>query len=144
MTDYSELLKAGRIRQGEFSREQVDNCLKLAERDLRTALATLTTSAEWAFNIAYNAMHQAGRAYMFQNGYRTIGEGHHATVILFLGTALGSDFRDTLMLMERMRRQRNRATYDVTGTILPRHAEEAIDTASILVTEIKRRLAAEQ
>jgi len=65
MTDYSELLKEGRIRRGRFSRDQAENCLKLASRDIETAKATLVTSAEWAFNIAYNAMHQAGRAYMF-------------------------------------------------------------------------------
>jgi uncharacterized protein (UPF0332 family) len=144
MTDYSELLKEGRIRRGKFSRSQVENCLKIATRDIETSKATLPTSAEWAFNIAYNAMHQAGRAYMFQEGYRTVGEGHHATVIRFLGIALGHDFRDTLIVMEHMRRQRNRATYDATGTINARHAEEAIDAAIYLVKEIGQRLEEEE
>jgi uncharacterized protein (UPF0332 family) len=122
----------------------VENCLKLAARDIETARATLATSAEWAFNIAYNAMHQAGRAYMFHEGYRTVGEGHHATVILFLGTALGPDFRDALIVMEHMRRQRNRATYDSTGTVTSRHAQEAIDAATDLVANIEQRLATEK
>ncbi|MFQ5807774.1 MAG: hypothetical protein ACE5I3_15110 [Phycisphaerae bacterium] len=41
----------------------------------------IETSPEWAFNIAYNAMHQAGRAFMFRAGYWTAGEGPHATVV---------------------------------------------------------------
>jgi len=100
MTDYSELLKAGRIRQGRFSRDQVEACLRLAGRDIETAQATL-------------------------------------------GMALGPEYRDALIGMERMRRQRNRATYDVAGTITRRHAKEAIDAATNLVTEIQHRLTAE-
>jgi hypothetical protein len=74
-------------------------------------------SPEWAFNIAYNAMHQAGRAILFHQGFRAVGEGHHATLIRFLEIALGSASDDMLAVMDRMRRKRNRATYDMVGTI---------------------------
>ncbi len=80
---------------------------------------------------------------MFRGGYRTIGEGHHAAVIRFLDIALGPEYSDVLILMERMRRQRNRATYVVAGIITLRQAKEAVDTATGFVAEIKHRLTPE-
>lgn len=140
MTDYSELLDTGRIERGRFSRRQVEDCLRLARRDLETAASVVGTSAEWAFNIAYNATHQAGRAYLFHTGYRTRGEAHHATVIRFLRIALGPEHDEPLMVIDRMRRQRNRATYDTVGTISSEQASEAISVAREFVAEIARRI----
>lgn len=100
----------------------------------------IKTSAEWAFNIAYNAMHQAGRAFMFHAGYRAVGEGHHATVVRFLEIGLGGAFKDTLALLDRMRRKRNRATYDMMGTISDKEAGEAITAAEEFLAEIARRV----
>ncbi|MCI0409774.1 MAG: hypothetical protein L0191_14630 [Acidobacteria bacterium] len=101
----------------------------------------IAASPEWAFNIAYNAMHQAGRAFMFHAGYRAVGEGHHATVVRFLEIALGSQFEDTLALLDRMRRKRNRATYDTVGTISRKETNEAMSVAAEFVAEIARRVA---
>lgn len=75
---------------------------------------------------------------MFNAGYRTVGQGHHATVIHFLEIALGPEYEDTLAIMDRMRRKRNRATYDMVGTISPNEAEEAISTAKEFVGKIAR------
>ena len=138
--NYSELVDDGRIKRGRFSRRQVEDCLKIARRDLATAATVIEASPEWSFNIAYNAMHQAGRAFMFRAGYRTVGEGHHATVVRFLEIGLGPRYEDMLALMDRMRRKRNRATYAMVGTISRKEAEEAIAAAREFVTEIARRV----
>ncbi len=140
MIDYSELVRDGRVKAGRFARRQVEDCLGLAERDAEMAQAVIDKSPEWAFNIAYNAMHQAGRAFMFHAGYRTLGEGHHATVVRFLEIGLGSKFEAVLAIMDRMRRKRNRATYDAVGTISEKEAKEAISTAKEFVAEISRRI----
>jgi uncharacterized protein (UPF0332 family) len=140
MTGYSELVDAGRVKRGRFALRQVEDCLRIARRDLQTARTVIETSPEWAFNIAYNAMHQAGRAFMFHAGYRAVGEGHHATVVRFLEIAMGADYEDTLALLDRMRRKRNRATYDMVGTISHKEASEAIRTAVEFVAEIARRV----
>jgi uncharacterized protein (UPF0332 family) len=118
----------------------VDDCLRIAERDLETAHTVFENSPEWAFNIAYNAMHQAGRAFLFREGFRTLGEGHHATVVRFLEIGLGSRHQDALDLMDRMRRKRNRATYDRVGTISRKEANEAISAARRFVAEIAGRI----
>jgi uncharacterized protein (UPF0332 family) len=140
MTDYSGLLEEGRIKQGRFSRKQVEDCLQIAERDIKTAGTVIGASPEWAFNIAYNAMHQAGRAYMFASGYRAVGEAHHATVVHFLEIGLGPEYEDILALMDRMRRKRNRATYDMVGTISRKEAKEALESARDFVMEIGRHI----
>ena len=140
MTDYSGLLNAERIARGRFSRKQVQDCLRIARRDVKTATGLLHSSTEWTFNIAYNAMHQAGRAYLFHQGYRTVGAGHHATVVRFLEIALRPEFGDILAVMDRMRRKRNRATYDSVGTVSVNEAEEAITTARQFLAEITRRV----
>jgi len=85
-------------------------------------------------------MHQAGRAFLFHSGYRTSGEAHHATVVEFLREGLGQGHATTLDLMDRMRRKRNRATYDAVGTISTKEAQEALVASAEFVEEIIRRL----
>jgi uncharacterized protein (UPF0332 family) len=138
VTDYSRLLNEGRLKRGQFSERQCQDCLALARRDLETSRSILKKSPEWAFNIAYNAMHQAGRAILFHQGFRAMGEGHHATVIRFLEIALGPDFSEMLAVMDRMWRKRNRATYDMAGTIDADEAREAITTSEEFVALASR------
>ena len=136
MTNYSNLIKDRLIKQGDFSQTQINDCLKIASRDLITAENIVEKSPEWAFNIAYNAMQQAGRAFMFSEGYRTVGVGHHATVIVFLEIALNKEFEDTLILMDRMRRKRNHATYDTIDSISTTEAKHAYINAKQFVDKI--------
>jgi len=46
MTDYSELINAGRIKAGRFAGGQVEDCLRLARRDLETAATVIEASPE--------------------------------------------------------------------------------------------------
>jgi uncharacterized protein (UPF0332 family) len=140
MTDYSELLDQGLVKRGNFARRQVQECLHIARRDLGTAKIVIMNSDEWAFNIAYNAMYQAGRAFMFHHGYRAAGHSHHATVVRFLEIGLGPEYEEMLALMDRMRRKRNRATYDMVGTISNKEAQEAISAAREFVARMERLL----
>jgi hypothetical protein len=57
----------------------------------------------------------------------------HATVIQLLEIALGSESSDMLAVMDRMRRKRNRATYDMAGTIGSTEAREAISVSEKFV-----------
>jgi hypothetical protein len=34
MTDYSELVDAGRVKRGRLARQQVEDCLRIARRDM--------------------------------------------------------------------------------------------------------------
>jgi len=140
MTRYSELHDKGLIEPGRFSSEQVEDLLKVAQRDLATSGEILESAHEWAYAIAYNAMLQAGRAFMFEKGYRSRGEGHHLTVIKFLRAGLDPKFASTISVMDRMRRKRNRSMYDTVGAISLKEAGEAVETARDFVEEVCRML----
>jgi len=140
MTDFSKLLQKGQIKEGRFSRKQIKDRLDIASRDLEAARNNLDTNSEWAYIIAYNAMHQAGRAYLFHKGFRTVGEGHHSTVVQFIRLDLGPEYADLLAVMDRMRRNRNRATYDEVGTISISEAATAVSTAEEFVKKICKLL----
>jgi len=142
MTLYSDLLSEGKIKQGQFARKQVEDCLKIASRDLDAVCTVIETSADWAFAIAYNAMLQAGRAFMFERGYRTAGVGHHATVIRFLEMSLDDEFEELLILMDRMRRKRNHTTYDSIGTISEHEAKEVYISAKLFVSKMNNLILA--
>lgn len=126
---YSDLLKSNRIKAGRFSRKQVQDCLQLARRDIATARKVMSDDSDWCYTIAYNAMLQAARAVMLSKGYRSTGEGQHATVIQFAKIALGKEYADTLDFMDRMRRKRHRAVYDLAGRVSKKEAAEAVETA---------------
>lgn len=138
--NYSELIKDNRIKEGKFSKKQIQDCLNLAKRDIKTARKILNDDPDWAYNIAYNAMLQAARALMFSKGYRATGEWQHATTIQFAQITLGDEFESTLEFMDRMRRKRHRTVYDIAGLISTKEATEAIETAESFVNEISEML----
>ncbi len=129
MMNFSHLIKDGRLKRGRFSKKQVEDRLALARRDLETARSIVESSSDWSFNIAYNAMHQAGRALMFHRGYRVSGIAHHVTVVEFMKEALDQEHQDIIEMMDRMRRKRNRSTYDKVGSISQKEAREALSVA---------------
>jgi hypothetical protein len=77
---------------------------------------------------------------MLSNGYRPAGEGQHSTTIEFARLILDKKFKPTVELIDRMRRKRNRAVYDVAGVISRKEAEEAIRTAIDFVNDISTLL----
>ncbi len=137
---YSKLLADRKIRREPGVKAQVGDQQAAARRDLEAA-RKFGSDEEWTFNIAYNAM-LAGRAVMFSEGYRpTTGEGGHAAVIKFLRIRLDPSFRPMLDLMDRMRRQRHRITYEAIETVSSTQIAEALKTAEEFVLRIEALLA---
>ena len=138
---YSKLLADRKIRREPGVKGQVGDQQAAARRDLAAA-CKFGSDEEWTFNIAYNAMLLAGRAVMFAEGYRpTTGEGGHAAVIEFLRIRLDPSFRLMLDLMDRMRRQRHRITYEAIETVSSTQIAEALQTAEEFVLRIEALLA---
>jgi len=134
--NYSELIKNNRIKAGNFSKKQIQDCLNLAKRDLNTSKKISNEDPDWGYNIAYNAMLQAGRAFMFFKGYRPTGEGQHVSTIQFLQETLPEEFIPALDSMSRMRRKRHQAVYDVAGIVSTHEVAEALKTAQFFVKSI--------
>jgi uncharacterized protein (UPF0332 family) len=140
MTSSSKRPDARRIKGGAFSRRQVDDLLALARRDLRTAKKLQESDPDWAFNIGYNAMLQAARAWMFSRGFRPVGQAQHRSVIEFLKESLPGDFREMTARMDRMRRKRNDAVYETAGLISRAEAAEGLQSAETFVEALTKLL----
>ena len=89
---YEDLLGQGRLAQQPPSSKAIQDLFSLAERDIHVAEHTLEVDPDWAFNIAYNAVLQAARAFVLSEGYRTRGADQHATVVF---SSRGRSGRDT-------------------------------------------------
>ncbi|MGI0086904.1 MAG: HEPN domain-containing protein [Nitrosotalea sp.] len=87
-------MKQNRLEKFESGNAQIKNEIENAEAKLKSAKNVLTIN-EWglAHASAYNAMLHAGRALMFSKGYRTKGQNHHETVVLFVQAVFAAKFQ---------------------------------------------------
>ena len=68
---YDELLNSRRIHREKVSRVEIERALNRAERDLKTARMIMGQDRDWGFAVAYDAVLQASRAFMFAQGVPT-------------------------------------------------------------------------
>jgi len=135
---YDELVRTRRVRKVAASREEVRRALARAERDLRTARHVM--AEDWGFAIAYDAVLQASRAFMFAQGYRPASKESHKNVFAFMREALGEDFAGLIGYFDRIRTKRHRAIYDVAGLITETEAKNLFAKAQDFVKLIGERL----
>lgn len=137
---YSDLEAEGLIIKAQIDNRRIADSLDLARRDIETAESVIVKSCDWAYSIAYNAMLQASRALMFSMGYRPAGRNQHVSVVRFAEEALGKDHKDTILLFERMRRNRHISVYETPGTISESQANNAIAKARELLAAVEKKL----
>ena len=139
--NYEDLLKAGRIRKENVSQAEIHRAMERARRDLKTARRIMAEDWDWGFAVAYNAVLQASRAYMFAQGYRPAAAEGHKNTFAFMRLAMGKGCEDLVAYFDRMRNKRNQAIYDVAGIITQTEARNLFAKATDFVAEIRRRLA---
>ena len=135
---FEELEADGLVKKAPIDPEKVNDSLELARRDIQTAESV--ESHDWAYNIAYNAMLQSSRALMFSLGYRPAGRNQHVSVVRFIEKAMGEEYRETVVLFDRIRRNRHISVYDTPGTISESQADNAIDKAKELLLAVEERI----
>ena len=119
------------VDEHETNAEEIANLLALADRDLHDAQST-ELSVDWRFNIAYNAALQLAGAAIAASGYRVVRSGpHHHRTIQSLAHTIGAD-DNTVLLLDRFRKKRNIAEYDVVGAISDQEATEILTLAQSL------------
>lgn len=96
---------------------------------------------DWAFSIAYNAVLQAARAFMYSQGFRPATEQGHKNTFAFMREALGDEFASLVGYFDRMRTKRNQAIYDVAGLITQAEANAILEKAVEFVELIRTRTA---
>lgn len=129
-----DLERQGVIRRLPPDPKKVADAMALARRDIETARRLLPTDYDWAYNIAYNAILQAGRALMFAKGYRPDGANQHIAVVKFAELFLD---KGDIFIFDRMRRKRHSSVYDTAGVISGTEAEFAVRAAEALMQKIE-------
>lgn len=112
--------------------------LGTAERDLHDC-RTPGLRADWRFNIAYSAILGLASAALAACGYRASREGHHYWTIQSLGSTLGLE-PDVIDELDAFRKKRNIATYEETGYVSDKEADEIINVAEKLRAQVVRWL----
>ena len=128
-----DLLRAGRIRRERVSRAEIEQVLKLADRDLRLARKILRDDTDWGFAVAYNAVLQAGRAFMFARGYRPATAEGHKNTFAFLLAAMDPEYEELITYFDRMRNKRNQAIYSMAGRVAETEARNLLKQAGSFV-----------
>ena len=138
--EYDELLNSRRIRREEVSHVEVEHALERAERDLQTARTLIEQDRDWGFAVAYDAVLQASRAYMFAQGFRPASNESHKNTFAFMRLAMGKDYEELMTYFDRMRNKRHQAIYEIAGLITETEARNILEKAESFVAMIREKL----
>ena len=135
-----ELIKEGGIHPFKATQEEIDRAVEIARRDLTLAERISEESLDWCFSIAYNAVLQMCRAYMFRLGYRPASAESHKNTFEFMRFAMDEPFKKSISYFDRVRRKRHRTIYDEVGLVSEKEAKELLKRASEFLSYIKSKL----
>lgn len=116
-------------------RTSIIRILTAAERNIADSKIK-QISAENRFDAAYKAIMQLANAALQASGYRTLTSvpGHHQTMIQSLAKTAGVE-KDTIVILDKMRKQRNVADY--SGDVIPESTtKECIRQAELLMKKV--------
>ena len=131
------LLNQKLITEEQIGFDQIIKHIERARQDLKVSKANLKIDSEAACNYAYLAMLRTGRALMFSFGFRPIDGQQHKTIVIFAEAVLGKDFFLLLARFDRLRKFRNRFTYEEPGILVSRQqTEDALATANQFVNKV--------
>lgn len=134
------LVREGGIHPFRATREEIAKVMDIAKRDLDDAEKTRGTSLDWTYSIAYNAVLQACRAYMFHMGYRPASSGAHKATFEFMQIAADEPLKKTIDYFDRVRKKRHRVIYEVPGLITEKEAQQLIKKAKEFLDYISGKL----
>lgn len=127
LQDWAE---AGWLRPYRTTRDQITALFALVDRDLEDTARDL--SADWQFNIAYNAALQLCSILLNAEGWRPERNLAHYRTLQSLPLILGTDWQDDADYMETCRSKRNKTEYDAVGQVTRAQAKELADFAKKL------------
>lgn len=124
-------------------RAGIARMLAAAERNLADARLQ-ALSAENRFDAAYKAILQCAMVALRANGFRTLTSqpGHHQTALQSLPLTIGLA-RDTMILLDALRKQRNLADYE-GDPVTAQTVAESLAQAERLLADVKAWLKAKK
>jgi hypothetical protein len=128
-------LNNGWLSKHQTSPQEINNLLRVAERDLKDCLSK-GLSADWRLNIAYNAALQSSAAALAAAGYRTSRDSHPYRVIQSLSQTIGADIK-LVVQFDRFRKKRNIGGYEMAGIVSDQEADEMIELARQIKKQVE-------
>jgi hypothetical protein len=122
--------------QHKTSAEEIANLMRISDRDL-VACKAKELPADWKLAIAYNAALQAATAALAAAGYRVSRDNHHYRVIQSLELTIGAS-RKRVDTFDGFRKKRNVSSYDLSGTVSQKEADEMLKLAAEIRTEVEK------
>ena len=137
---YEDLLEQRIIEPVHIEDSEIAGLLRVARRDIKAAQGLITSSLDWAFAIAYNAILQLSIAYMNHLGYRPRGEAKHVNTFRFLERALPKEAQEMVDRLQKLRKKRNLTIYQQTGLVSEKEAHDVINFAEQYYKKIESML----
>jgi hypothetical protein len=110
-----------------ISRQEIADLLGVIDRDLVDCQAS-SLSADWRFNIAYNAALQSAAVALAAAGYRATRDSHHYRTLQSLVHTIGASAA-TVAVLDQFRKKRNVVEYERSGLISKLEADEMVRLA---------------
>jgi len=132
----SEWLKNGWLIEHKTSRQEINHLLRLVDRDL-VDCRNSTLSADWRFNIAYNAALQCAKAALAAAGFRAAKDAHHYRVIQSLKFTLKTEDK-IIQTLDAFRKKRNVSEYNHAGAV----TAIELDEISVLAGNLRKSVEA--
>ena len=132
----SEWLKNGWLIEHKTSRQGINHLLRLVDRDL-VDCRNSTLSADWRFNIAYNAALQCAKAALAAAGFRAAKDAHHYRVIQSLKFTLKTEDK-IIQTLDAFRKKRNVSEYNHAGAV----TAIELDEISVLAGNLRKSVEA--
>jgi uncharacterized protein (UPF0332 family) len=135
-----KLIEKGSVHPFEATHGEIERAIGIARRDLTLAERLLGENLDWCFSIAYNAVLQACRAYMFYLGYRPSGAEAHKATFEFIQIVIEEPFKKSISYFDQVRKKRHRTIYEDVGLISEKEAKELLRRARELLSYIEGKL----
>jgi uncharacterized protein (UPF0332 family) len=125
------------IEPFKSDKELVKAQLELARSKLKSANNILRIG-EWesAHNNAYHAMQAAGRALMYDKGYRPMSQDHHVAVVMFTQIYASKFGDEVIKAFDNARKKRNESLYDVGDSISETQSRNLVTKAESFVSKV--------
>ena len=137
----SEWLKNGWLIEHKTSRQEIEHLFRLVDRDL-VDCRNSTLSADWRFNIAYNAALQCAKAALAAAGFRAAKDAHHYRVIQSLKFTLKTEDK-IIQTLDAFRKKRNVSEYNHAGAVTAIELDEISVRAGYLRKSVEAWIVAE-
>ena len=140
MISIETLVREGSIHPFKATQEETPKVMNIAKRDLAEAEKIQGSSLDWAFSIAYNAVLQASRAYMFHMGYRPASSEAHKATFAFMQITVDEPMKQTIDYFDRARKKRHRVIYDEPGLVTEKETQQLIKKTKEFLEYIELKL----